>query len=770
MKCGFTTSLISILALLSIIPAWAAPEIQFNQQVHPILSDNCFACHGPDAKQRKKGLELHTETGLLSSTQDGTPLIQPGNPQASAIFQRIIHPDPDKRMPPTDSHLSLSPEEIQRIRQWIEEGAQWQGHWAFSPPQRPEPPTVRKKKWPINEIDHFILSNIEKHKLRSSSEADKETLIRRVTHDLTGLPPTPEEVQTFLNDTSPQAYENMVDRVFDSPRYGEHMALGWLEVARYADTDGYQNDRYRYMHVWRDWVIEAFNTNKPYDEFIIEQLAGDMLPNPTMRQQIATGFGRNHRINSENGSIAAEWLVENVVDRVETFGTTFLALTFNCARCHDHKYDPISQKEFFEVFAQFNRVPEWGVGPNNGNSPPFITIPESWPNLTPEEDRYTKPEPYKLNNNQGFMKRPQAGSPETVMVMEEMEEPRPTYLLNRGLYNDPDTSEELFPSVPEVLLAIDEKAPSNRLELARWLVKPDHPLTARVTVNRIWQHFFGIGLVKTTENFGVQGEFPSHPELLDWLATEFIRLKWDHKAFQKMILMSATYRQDSRVSSKAREIDPENRLLSHGPRIRLSAQQLRDQALYTSGLLAGKIGGPSVKPYMPPGLWESVSNEKYEQGTGDDLYRRSMYTYWRRTTPPPMMTGFNAANREVCTVRTDRTNSPLHALTLMNNTIFVESARHLAERMLAHSTERSIQISHGFQWLTAREPHRKETRALDKAFSRFYAHFQTLPEEATALLETGESPYNAEFDPIELASMTLVASAILNLDEAIMRN
>ncbi len=759
-----------VLTTVWCVSGYFAGAVRFNEHIRPILSDACFACHGPDAAQRKKGLRLDTRAGLLGNTHDAIPLITPGNAEASEVFRRITHPDLDERMPPVSVHSPLSEHEIALFREWIQDGAVWEGHWSFIPPKRPEVPRTRNTRWAQNEIDTFILHGLETEGLKPSPQAGKTTLICRATLDLTGIPPTPDEVAAFLADKSDSAYENLLDRLFTSDRYGEHMALNWLEISRYADTDGYQNDRYRYMHVWRDWLIEAMNKNKPYDEFVIEQLAGDMLPNATLRQQIATGFGRNHRINSENGSIPEEWRIENVIDRTETFGTIFLGLTFNCARCHDHKFDPITQKEYYQLFAHFNRVPEWGVGPNNGNSPPFIKVPQSWPNLSPEEDHFITPDPYELNNKQGFMKRPQSGSPETVMVMQEMEEPRPTYRLNRGRYDDPDISEALHPDVPQSLLVPGEIPPANRLELAQWLFKPDHPLTARVTVNRMWQQFFGVGLVTTTENFGLQGDYPSHPKLLDWLATEFIDMDWDLKAFQKSILMSATYRQSSSVNPKALSMDPDNRLLAYSPRNRLSAQQLRDQALFVSGLMVHTLGGPSVKPYMPPGLWEAVSNEKYDQGKGDDLYRRSMYTYWRRTTPPPMMTNFNAANREICTVRLPKTNSPLHALTLMNNVIFIESARHLAERMLDGAPDVESQIVLGFQQVLARLPHRKERSALLKAYADFYTQLKSTPENTEALLQTGESTTNAKYDPVQLASMTLVASTILNLDEAIMRN
>lgn len=735
----------------------------YNRDIRPVLAENCFTCHGPDARQRKGNLRLDVRESALT-------VLAPDSLNSSEVLRRISSKDEGDRMPPADTHKTLNDEQKALLRAWITRGAPYERHWAFLVPERPELPPVSNSIWPRNGIDHFVLSRLDKEGLIPATRADRDTLIRRVTLDLTGLPPTPEEVRAFENDYAVDAYDKVVDRLLASSRYGEHMALDWLEAARYADTDGYQNDRFRYQHVWRDWVIEAMNRNLHYDDFVVEQLAGDMLPGATLRQQIATGFNRNHRINSENGSIPQEWHVENVVDRVDTLGTVFLGLTLGCARCHDHKFDPISQREYYELFAQFNNVPEWGVGPNNGNSPPYVDVPRNWPNLRPEQDHLIQPAPLGFIDPKAPLLRPIPGDPETVMVMAELPEPRPAYLLRRGLYNDPDTSEVLAPSAPRALLADGIPAPRNRLELAQWLVHPSNPLTARVAVNRQWQHFFGTGLVRTSENFGLQGEFPSHPELLDWLATEFIRLDWDVKAFQRMIVTSATYCQSALVSREAARSDPANRLLSHAPRVRLSASQLRDQALFASGLLVEQIGGPSVKPYQPPGLWESVSNAHYDEGCGSDLYRRSLYTYWRRTTPPPMLTGFNGANREVCQVRNELANTPLHALTLMNNVVFVESARLLAQRMLDDGGTHAEQIAGGFRRVVSRAPEASDMRDLCGAFETFLEAFQRDPASAVALLNTGERPWRKQMDPATLAAMTMTASVILNLDEAIMRN
>ncbi|GMW03018.1 MAG: hypothetical protein AMXMBFR84_41540 [Candidatus Hydrogenedentota bacterium] len=757
-RCLFAASLVLANSV------WASPPpLQFNRDIRPILAEKCFKCHGPDDSARKAGLRLDDRENAVSRLRS-----EGSGP--SAFVERITSDDAETRMPPPDSHKELTPAQREVLVRWANEGAEYEPHWAFVASVRPEVPAVRDRKWPVTEIDYFILRELEANGLSPSAQADRSTLLRRVTLDLTGLPPTAAETESFLSDISDDAYDRVVDRLFASPQYGEHMALDWLEAARYADTDGYQNDRLRYMHVWRDWVILAMNENLPFDQFVIEQLAGDLLPSATLRQQIATGFNRNHRINSENGSLPDEWLVEYVADRVDTFGTVFLGLTMGCARCHDHKYDPVTQREYYGLFAYFNNVPEWGIGPNNGNSPPFVEVPAHWPHLQDPENVKQRPEPVRLKYAKANPPRPQAGAPNTVMVMEEMEIPRTTFLLRRGLYNDPDTSQAIRPGVPAAMMGAESKQPEGRLELARWLTRPDHPLLARVTVNRYWQHFFGRGIVGTSENFGMQGEFPSHPELLDWLALEFVLSGWDVKAIHKRIVMSAAYRQSSVVTDALNERDPENRFIARGPRLRLTAQQLRDQALFASGLLVQKVGGPSVKPYMPPGLWESVSNATYEQGTGEDLYRRSIYTYWRRTTPPPMMTAFDAANRETCIVRRQSTNTPLHALTLMNNVEFVESARFLAEKMLAGGDSLDVQVSAGFVSLLSREPDVDERSDLKNAFEAFYAKFRAEPQRAEKLLMAGPSPFSSKYDKAYLASMTMTASVLLNLDEAIMRN
>lgn len=742
----------------------AAPTLDFANDIRPILSDACYHCHGPDANARQADLRLDDRASALESK-----VLSSGE-----MLERLGSDDPVIQMPPPDSKRELRARDRDKLQRWLEGGAVWpedDRHWAFIPPVRPDLPEVEYRQWPRNGIDYFVLARLEQEGLMFSPQADKATLLRRVSLDLTGIPPTLEELDAFLNDETKGAYERAVDRLLKSPRYGEHMALDWLEASRYADTDGYQNDRLRYMWVWRDWLIRALNDNVPFDRFVTEQMAGDLLPDRNFLTQVATGFNRNHRINSEGGSIPDEWIVEYVADRVETTGTMFLGLTLTCSRCHDHKYDPISQQDFYRLFAFFNNIDEAGLGPNNGNSPPFIDVPKSWPNLKDKELEFVVPEPPNVKLTQTSVPRPQSGSAETVMVLHERAEPRDTYRLERGQYDHPDKSEKLRPATPPVLGAWDASWPNNRLGLARWLTAPDHPLTARVTVNRLWQHHFGLGLVKTSENFGVQGELPSHPGLLDWLATEFVASGWNVKAMHRLIVTSAAYRQTSATSQVLQELDPENRLLGRGPRKRLSPFAIRDAALFASGLLNEKVGGPSVKPYMPPAIWSSISNAKYKRDDGESLYRRSLYTYWRRTVPPPTMMAFNAAARETCIVRSDQTTTPLQALTLMNNIAFVEAAKHLAEHNLKTAgltaEQRLLRI---FRQVTSRAPTEGELGVLMRDLEFYRRDFLTNPKAAKRLLAVGETLHDPSLAAAELAAYALVVNTIFNLDEAITEN
>jgi hypothetical protein len=741
-----------------------ADDVDFAREIRPLLADACYNCHGPDAQARQADLRLDQRDAALKAK-----VLSSGE-----MLRRLTSSDPDVRMPPADSIRKLRPGDRARLVSWLGSGASWpedDRHWSFVPPVRPRRPQVTNTRWPRNDIDAFVLARLQRHQLTPTPSASPATLLRRVTFDLTGLPPTLDELDAFQADPSPAAYETAVDRLLDSPRFGEHMAVDWLEASRYADTDGYQNDRTRYMWAWRDWLIRALNHNMPFNRFVIEQMAGDLLPDRNFYTQVATGFNRNHRINSEGGSIPDEWIVEYVADRVETMGTMFLGLTLTCSRCHDHKYDAIKQKDFYRLFAFFNTIAEAGLGPNNGNSPPFIKVPASWPELTPQQAQFVVPQPPRIKVTQTSVPRPQSGAKNTVMVLHESKSPRVTYRLQRGQYDRPDKSQQLQPATPPVLGDWDDRWPRNRLGLAFWLTSPRHPLTARVTVNRVWQHHFGLGLVKTSDNFGVQGDPPSHPDLLDWLASEFIRRDWDVKAIHKLIVCSATYRQASTASTSLHIRDPENRLLARGPRKRMTPYAIRDAALLVSGLLVERTGGPSVRPYMPPGIWKSISNARYRQDQGEKLYRRSMYTYWRRTVPPPTMMTFNAAARETCIVRTDQTTTPLQALTMMNNVTFVEAARFLAERVLRPLRQTPRQrLQTAFRMVTSRRPRPAELHLLMADLESFLEHFRRNPQAADRLLAVGDRRSDPSLDAARLAAFTLIANTIFNLDEAIMEN
>lgn len=1045
----------------------AEAKVDFDRDIRPILSENCFFCHGPDEKERKAGLRLDVATGAIAD------VVVAGSPEQSELIRRVTSSDPDEVMPPPESKISLTARQKQLLSQWVKQGAEFGTHWAFVAPQKPPLPKT-DPKWVRNGIDHFIADRLKREGLLPSASASKETLIRRATLDLTGLPPTIAEVDAFLADKSPQAYERMLDRLLASEHYGERMALVWLDAARYADTGGYQGDVHKTQWPWRDWVVQAYNRNLPFDEFTIQQLAGDLLPDRTQDMLLATAFNRNHRINDEGGIIPEEWRVEYVADRVETTSTTWMGLTVGCARCHSHKYDPISQKDFYQLFAFFNNVPENGKDgalapkPNMpvytggsagehdhlkreveelkqqapglkkakqklvdgwidervkriesdevfaGLPAPLLHLPldfkeknsyfdardrkrrftavgrrfraitdpklgggvqfsqgaylrgknphlkgefrsdqpASWsihlnaagrdvgnvegPVVAVSEDDKTKRgyqilledidsrKPYRVafrlyhdrrrkngievvtelavprkknahvviaydgsgkaagvtvhvngkavastieldslaetvsaksllligtdsepgsrsnfrdssfttgrvldlqiygaafsgeqaaalaksdpvdamflgggrgdvrpflethflkavdGEYQSLLKRLaqaeaavakfEKDSITMVSVMEEMAAPRLTYLLNRGAYDQPITNSLLQPVTFATLPPMKNELPRNRLGLARWLFQDDHPLTARVAVNRCWQMHFGIGLVKTAEDFGSQGERPSHPELLDWLAVKFRESGWDVKAMHKLILMSATYRQSSKVTPALLKRDPENRLLARGPRFRLYGQALRDQALAVSGLLAPKLGGAPVMPYQPDGLWEEVSAKgvKYRVAEGEDLYRRSMYTFWRRTVPPPSMMNFDNSSREICSVKAPRTNTPLQAMNLLNDPQYVEAARGLATRMMKEGGDSVAgRISHGHRLVLARRPAEPILKILTHGFEDYRRRYLQDKEAAKSLLAVGRSKPDESLDPAELAAYTAVANILLNLDETV---
>ena len=752
----------------------AREPVRFNRDVRPILSENCFECHGPDAAKRKADLRL--DSGAL-----GQAVVVAGKPTESELFKRITHADPEERMPPADSGRALTPGNIETLRTWIEQGGEWGKHWAFIPPKRPTIPPAKNSAWPSGAIDRFVLAKLKWAGLHPSPRADKETLLRRVTFDLTGLPSAPREIDAFLADTSPRAFEKVIDRLLASPRYGERMALDWLDAARYADSHGYSLDRRRVMWPWRDWVIGAFNDNMPFDRFAVEQIAGDLLPDSTVDQQVATGFNRNHSIQSEGGVINEEYRVETVVDRVETTSAVFLGLTFGCARCHDHKYDPISQKEFYEFYALFNNVPETAHVGNADKlaDKPFVKLPSAAQREQMDRQRAEIAELEKKSVEEKKLKAARKAlaalgqAVPTAMVMGELSPARKTFVLTRGQYDQP-SDVEVSAGLPAALGQWPAAAPRNRLGLAKWIVGSENPLTARVVVNRLWQMHFGTGIVKSSEDFGAQGEWPTNPALLDWLADEFVRSGWNRKAMHKLIVMSATYRQASRVTPGLLEADPANRLFARGPRFRLPAEMIRDHALAASGLLVGRLGGESVRPYQPPGLWDDVVYEnvpRFVQDHGGKLYRRSLYTYWKRSVPPPNMQAFDAPSREVCVLTRAKTNTPLAALVLMNDPTFVEASRKLAERVLhdgGATAESRLALLH--RLVCGRRPTERELDLLRGGLAELQTSFRAEPEAARRLLAVGESPHDPVLDAVELAAYASLANAVLGTDEAITRN
>ncbi len=1011
--------------------------VDYSFHVKPVLADRCYACHGPDDNARQANLKLHEEAGAKEAVlESGGHAIVPGSLRRSKLYRRITARDPDERMPPAEVNLSLTPHEVALLGRWIAQGAEWKPHWSLRPPEKRALPAVQDPAWPINGIDYFVLARLEREGLQPSPEADRETLIRRVSFDLVGLPPALDEIDAFLADTAPGAYERVVDRLLASKAHGEHMAAEWMDIARYADTHGYQNDRERRMWPWRDWVIQAFNTNMRFNMFSTWQLAGDLLPGATREQQLATAFNRNHRQTNEGGTIEEEFRAEYVADRTNTLGTAFLGLTMECARCHDHKYDPISQKDYYSLFSFFNNIDESGQtshftqavpvpalplpdseaeaqisalvsqieaqgaavraarqearpafedwladgaplhplpeadlaydfdvlrnsttpalrGPDGktvfepavvdgrfgralsfdgesginiegaglfARSDPFtlsfwIKVAEKrttcvlvhrtqaaldagsrgyelsmqdgrllgqlahmWPEnalrivtddpvpigewthvamtydgssrasglhlymngqraaatvvrdnlhgpvryddlavpvtigyrfrdtgfregaidalriyhsaltapdlsrlagaapVHDEEARfeyflaYNAPEHQRaLGILQGLRSRlndRRAGVPE-VMVMREMPTPRPAHILERGQYDAP--GESVQPGVPEAILPWQDGLPRNRLGLAEWLFDPRHPLTARVAVNRFWQRYFGSGLVTTAEDFGSQGALPSHPQLLDYLATTFVENGWNMKDLHRRIATSRTYRQRSSADMRTLERDPPNMLLARGPRLRLSAEMIRDQALAASGLLDRTVGGPSVRPYQPPGLWEEKSGLRYETGSGADLYRRSLYTFFKRTSPPPSLTTFDMPTRAQCVMRRQRTTTPMQALVLLNDPQYVEAARHIAQRALLAESTLESQITRAFRLVMSRRPAHSEVRVLEALFREQHEHFEADSAAATQLLATGASAWDTGIGPATLAAFTMLSSALLSYDEAITR-
>ena len=823
-----------------------AQPLDFNRDIRPILSENCFYCHGQDGNKREADLRLDDREAAIQSAA-----IVPGDPGASVLLERIHSTDIDVLMPPPNSNRRLSDDQKKLLDRWIKEGALYTPHWAFVPPVRPQPPEPKHAGWAKNDIDRFVLAKLEQVGVKPSPEADRATLIRRLHADLVGLPPTPEEVDAFVADPDPQAYEKLVDRLLASPHYGERMALSWLDAARYADSNGFQQDGDTWQWIWRDWVVKALNADMPFDRFSTEQLAGDLLPDATTDQKVATGFNRNHLLNGEGGAIAEEQRFNNLFDRVDTTSTTWLGLTMACAQCHDHKYDPMTQTDYYALLDAFNHVPESGA-PTRFSSrirvaPPVIELPTeenktrlaeldaamkslegdakpvldaayaAWKsglfsdgepadgeNLSrsltpllrkPEKDR-TDDEKKSIETQlrghfdakvkAGVAKNlPQVVKYEAakkafddykgdqlprVMVMSD-EKPRETKILDRGDYLSPK-GEKLTFAPPAFLPPLPDGVPANRLGLARWLFLPEHPLTARVQVNRMWQHFFGTGIVKTTEDMGVQSEYPTHMPLLDWLAVEFRDRGWSQKQMHRLLVTSATYRQASRVTAEHLAKDPENRLFARASRFRMPSMVLRDVALAASGILDPRLGGQPVYPYQPDQIWEALAITKerdftYPASHSSDLYRRSLYTFWRRTVNPANM--FDMANRQTCNVRASRTCTPLHALTTLNDPTWVEASRVLAEKAMKTSPDTDGRLAFVFRRVLGRRPTDYDMTTLRRMHERQLAAYRADADAAKQLVSVGESPRDASLDLAEHAGLSSVCLGIFNLDEALTR-
>lgn len=737
--------------------------VDYNFHIRPILSDKCFACHGPDKNAREADLRLDTEKGAYKALVGtaGMHAIVPEHPDRSEAYRRITTADETERMPPVSSNLVLTEREVKLIERWIEQGAEYKPHWAFIPPGRVPVPAAHDEHWPANEIDRFVLARMEEKGFRPNPEAEKHHLLRRVSFDLTGLPPTEQQLERFLAAGTADAYERIVDELLAAPAYGERMAMHWLDVARYADSYGYQDDDIRTQWPWRDWVIHVFNENMPYDQFVTWQLAGDMLPGATKEQILASAFNRNHKITEEGGVIEEEYRVAYAIDKTNTFSKGILGITMECAQCHDHKYDPFSQKNYFQLYAFFNNSLEKGLEGlvNSG--------PSKTPRLTITQQ--------DVDEILQFINKGGDTSAVSVSVMGERDEVRPTFVLDRGLYDSP--TERVYPGTPETILPFDSTRYSpDRHGLAEWAFSKENPLTARVFVNQLWAMVFGRGLVATVADFGNQGELPSHPELLDWLAADFRDNGWDVKRLMKKMVMSSTYRQSSRVTRQHLDEDPENIYLARSKRLRLPAESIRDLALASSGLLNTEIGGPSIKPYQPDGLWEVTSSGRgalanYVQDHGDDLYRRGMYVFFKLTVPPPNMLIFDASNRDMCEVTRQRTNTPLQALVMLNDPIILEASRVLAGRLLKASPNAAppTYIEHAFRRILSRNPSAEERSLMEAYYLDELARYTESPDAARAFLEVGEAPHEAGVPVAEHAALMAAVHVLYNLEEAITR-
>ncbi len=785
---------------LAFCPVGLAREISFNRDIRPILSDRCFACHGPDASDRKAKLRLDRADGPEGAYRmnDGTAAIVPGSLTESILWERITTEDPDELMPPLKAHKKpLSSEEQELIRKWIEGGAPYEVFWSFVPPKMPDVPKVRRVDWSNHQIDLHILKQLEDAGLSPAKEANKRTLIRRVSFDLTGLPPSRQDVRSFVADESPEAYEKLVERLLASEHYGEHMARYWMDLVRFADTNGMHKDFFRNHAPYRDWVIRAFNENLGYDDFVRYQLAGDLFPDASNDQMVASGFNRLHLIIDRGTALPEESFFKNVVDRVTAVGTAFMGMTVHCASCHDHKYDPLTQKDFYSLFAFFNNIDaaaETAGAPKNGLQPPFLMLgtrqqkdrlkeldsqlAEMSPEVEEAKKRATEEaDPEKKKNStqvarelvaelQGLKRERERIDREIprAMVMKERQEVRITHILKRGQYDDPGAVVQR--DAPGFLHSLKKRGEvASRMDLAEWFVAPENPLTARVAVNRFWQQFFGVGLVKTSEDLGAQGEMPSHPQLLDFLTVSFIESGWNIKELVRKIVMSKAYRQTSIASAEQFRKDPENRLLARGSRFRMDAEMIRDQILFTSGLLVNKMYGRSVKPPQPDGLWKAVTmiGERFRPDSGDAIHRRSLYTYWKRGMPPPQMTILNAPIRDACTARRERTNTPSQALLLLNESEYLKAARQLALTALGPREATTVQrLAFIYETVTSKLPDPSEQKVLADLVDTLNKKYTADPELADQIC-SGVNIENVD-QKAQLAAWTVLVNTLYNLD------
>jgi cytochrome c553 len=789
----------AIVIRIGLDPARSAadePAPSFTRDIKGLLSNRCVRCHGPDPEGRAGGgdLGLRLDT-FAGATEDlgGHAALVPGKPDESEIIRRITSTDPDVVMPPPEAGERLSDKQVDLLRRWIAAGGAYEPHWAYVPPKRPAVPAVEDTAWLKNDIDRFILARLEAEGLKPQPEADRATLARRLALDLTGLPLEPGEIDAFVADTAPDAVERLVDRLLAADGYGEHMARQWLDLARYADSAGYADDPPRTIWGYRDWVVRAFDANLPFDQFTLRQLAGDLLPQPSLDDRVATGFHRNTLTNSEGGTIDEEFRTVAIVDRVNTTMSAWMGTTMACAQCHDHKYDPLSQKEYFQLYAILNNTAD----ADRRDEAPVVEIPwepidakradlkgriaeieSGIPELKGPAPK-DRPEPPELRPVReiidGLRKQLADTPPASVPVFEELagDKRRKTQIQLRG--NWQNLGDEVVEGVPAAFGAATaaDGGRVDRLALARWLVDPANPLTARVVVNRLWERLFGIGIVATSEEFGSQGDLPSHPELLDWLAVELVARQWDLRAIQRLIVTSAAYRQSSKCPPQLVAHDPENRLVACGPRVRLSAEVIRDQALAAAGLLSRKKGGPSVHPPQPDvGLSAAFGGRiDWQTSTGEDRYRRALYTTWRRSNPYPSMATFDAPSREVCTVRRPRTNTPLQALVTMNDPVYVEAAQALARRMVREGGAMPAdRARRGFRLVLARQPSTAEVDRLVRLHDDAQAGFRASADDAKRMATDplGPVPADLAVEVADLAAWTVVANVILNLDETFM--